>query len=783
MSLRSWLGLFVTSGALAWSVLDGGIAAAQQPTPPVATPTQPGNTVPRLPETEVVAEPPAPNLTPNFQPFQPTPSILTANAFQPGGVAGYQATSSTTGSLIDMPKILYPGSVDTITQQMRHDQQIINVDDVIRDIAGAVKANGNGGDGVRRPDQFIVRGFELTSENFRKNGFLDPTNTPRDFANIERIDILKGPASIVYGSALPSGTFNVITKRAQQDRFVVGTAQVGSFDFQRFTVDANNMNQAGDILFRVNAAHQQGNSFRGYGSNERTFVAPTFTVLLDDDTFLVYEAEFNNDRRQYDTGLTAINGNTRALPSSRFLGNSGNFLKSHDYRNTLSLTHNINDDWSFYLGGSSLFYDQQLQGDQPGFAFATGSINPTTGFYNAAGAGIYPDLPRRQFTGGQSGQNQALIANLNGNFDGPLFEHNLVVGTEQDWRFQHANFGSTDPRLIALDPTTNLLAVDPTLPGPFGGFVTNPPVTFAFNGLYQSRHSVYFQDLVTLSERWKVLYGARYDHVGQTSDFTIPNGFGGTASFFSKNSFDQGTPRVGLIFEAVPDALSFYSMYTSSFNPVGGAAFGLPLPGANTNPELGQIFESGFKANIFDNLTYTFSAFNIYRQNVAVQPDSGIMYAQADQRSKGIEMTLVGQWTERMSTISNYSYTDVKQRDTTNDPLYNINGRVRGVPFNLANVWTRYNFIQERDRTFGAALGWVYVGDRRGDYGGAFGSPLRLDSYNRWDIGLFARKGRFDSAGYLENVFNARYETGSLDQYQIFPGAPVNFRLQAGITF
>jgi len=169
-----------------------------------------------------------------------------------------------------------------------------------------------------------------------------------------------------------------------------------------------------------------------------------------------------------------------------------------------------------------------------------------------------------------------------------------------------------------------------------------------------------------------------------------------------------------------------------------------------------------------------------FGKNVAIAPGfNPFVYSQADQRSKGFEATLAGNWTERLSTIANYSYTDAKQWDTTGDFINNLNGRPRGVPFNLANTWTRYDFIQDRGRTFGAALGWVYVGDRRGDYG----SPLRLDSYNRWDIGLFGRVGRFDSSAYLENVFNARYETGSISQYQVFPGAPVNFRLMAGITF
>ena len=136
-------------------------------------------------------------------------------------------------------------------------------------------------------------------------------------------------------------------------------------------------------------------------------------------------------------------------------------------------------------------------------------------------------------------------------------------------------------------------------------------------------------------------------------------------------------------------------------------------------------------------------------------------------------MNLVGQITDRLSTVSNYAYTDVNQDSP------GLSGRVRGVPFHTANMWARYNVIQDQDRVLGLGLGTVYVGDRRGDYA----TPLTLPSYNRWDAGVFGRLGRWDLATYIENVFDIRYETGSINQYQVYPGAPVNFRLTLGATF
>jgi iron complex outermembrane receptor protein len=127
--------------------------------------------------------------------------------------------------------------------------------------------------------------------------------------------------------------------------------------------------------------------------------------------------------------------------------------------------------------------------------------------------------------------------------------------------------------------------------------------------------------------------------------------------------------------------------------------------------------------------------------------------------------------------VSNYTYADVAQFGPAGFSA--VNGRVVGMPFGSGNLWTRYNFIQSRQSVLGLGLGYVYVGERRGDYS----TPLRLPSYSRWDLGLFGQYRRWNLNAYVENLFDVRYETGAANQYQVYPGAPVNFRLQIGATF
>lgn len=770
MSLRNWLQAFVTSGALAWSVDIVGVssAVAQPPAPPAAgTPAAPPSTdVPRLPDVDVVAEPPLPtvNLQPNIDPFAQG-NISTNNDFTAPSPEGYFSSGSTAGSIIAIPNLRFPGTVNTVSEDMLRDQQALSFSDILRDIGGAVQTNGDN----LRPDQFFLRGLEMQSYNFRKNGFMDPTFTPRDFANVERIDVLKGPASVVYGAAQPAGTVNLVTKKAQADRFAWGGMTFGSYGLQRYQFDANSMNASGDFLMRVNGAYQDGNSFRNFGYNERTFIAPTFTKLLSENTAITWEGEYHEDRRMRDSGIIAVNGNTQFFSEKTFFGSTNDFAEYHDYRSTLSLTHQFNDRWQLYVGGTTLFYDAPSQGLVPQTGFTT-TLTPD-GFY-AGQAGIGALINRQQNTATKfREQNHALITNLTGEVDGPLFKHNLLLGTETDWFVvNHDQFTTSIP---GLDPA---LTIDP-LSGaqPFPG-ATPIDASFTFDnpGYYQTRFGTYFQDVMQLTERLTFMGGVRWDTMNVKYDRSLL--FGGFPIFAptpSQETFTKWSPRAGLVYEIVPGAMSVYGLYTQSFAPPVGSVFAdAPLA-----PEKGEIWEAGVKTNIFDDLILTVSAFQIERDNVAVQINNFDVVNTAVQRSKGVELNLAGQWTERLSTVTNYTYADVQQSDPSGNAA--INGRVRGVPFGTGNVWTRYNFLQSQQTTLGMGLGYVHVGERRGDYT----TPLRLPSYNRWDLGVYGNYRRWDTTAYVENLFDVRYETGSINQYQVYPGAPVNFRFQLGVTF
>lgn len=746
---------------------------------------------PELPETQVVAEPQGPAQAP----FEPVagPSVLSGTIFTNPAVSGYGATSSTVGTLINVPDLLFPGSINTITRDVIRDQQVLMMDDLIRDIPSAVKSYGV--DGVIRPDTFFVRGFEVTSRNWRRDGFLDPTYMPRDPANIERVDVLTGPSSVLYGAAQPAGTYNLTTKRAQLDQFVAGTVMTGSFGLQRYTVDVNTwLNADRDLLFRVNAAYQNNNSFVSNVFQERTFVAPTVTKILDDDTQLTWSGEYQQDRFRVYQGIPAINGDPLAISRNTFTGDpNGDVADYHSYRSTLVLERILTDNWTLRVGEMSLWYNTP--------STTTFLDNGTLG---AGGFLSSPLIPRDQTVANPFlEQNHDIFESVGGEFDTGPIAHRAVFGAEQDWFI-------TNHDTFTTSSTTNLLtngsgsAFPPINVASASSFPVGAPINTFPTAVYtqnvfdnpsfrQNRFGFFGQDVMDLTDRLHLLVGGRFDYTTQEyarSDSLI---IGGTPVPFipevrTYDTFNQFSPRVGLTYDIVPDTMSVYAMYSRSFTPSIGVS-NFSGTGALL-PEIGNIWEGGVKTQLSDRFLLRTSGYWIKEYNINVEqfnptPGAALPFflTQAGmQRSQGIEANLTGQITSRLQTMSNFGYNDsyiygVAQPASEAPPL--AQSRVRGIPHWLGNIWLRYNFIQEQNRILGAAIGMQYVGQRLGDYA----SPLTLGAYDIWDLGFFYNRGRYTAQVFWNNIFNVDYAATSLSQYQVIPGAPSNVRVQFSAVF
>ncbi len=748
--------------------------------------------LPKLPPTKVEGTPtpttqtqppaqPQPSDTPNPNDFpQPdnqgpnaTPSISQGGAFASPPAVGYRAESSTTATIANVPNIDFPGTVSVVPAQLINDQQALTIPDLLRNIPGAIRL----GDSLR-PDSFTLRGFEVKSRDYRWNGFLDPTPTPRDFANVQRVEILQGPASVLYGSGGAGGLVNIITKKPLEERYNAVTVMGGNNGLIRPTLDVTGPVGDGAVLYRFNSAYENNDGFRDFSFLERNIQAPVVTWVVDDYTAITFEGQYVNDRRRFDTGVAQFNGQL-ILPIRRYLDQPDNRLLYNDYKTSVWLNHKFDEGWFGRIGVAGFWWDTPtattppiLKGNNPAIAFL--GLPQTT------------LIQQTQNTVNFREQSYSAIADLTGKFcTGPV-NHSVVLGTEVSW------FRSTDLTAQLSDPLTltpNPFPVGPPFfPSPTQTInaqapvynTTTPPLPGRFDQNYiQERYGWYAQDLAEITEHIKFLAGARADVDRLNFDREFISPFGGQDIGFPRVKTDtmyyRWSPRVGLVYQPLPEELSFYVSYSESFELPDRGAFRNPQP---LKPELGESFEGGVKVDLLDKqLSVTVSGFHIDKSNVVTQDSAFFSTQIGRQRSMGVEMSAVGKVTEELSIVANYTYLDSRIVNSI-DPLQ-VGNRFRNVPFNSGNIWSRYNLVHDDCQTLGVALGMVAVGDRLGDLQGTFALP----GYVRWDSGVYYQRGPLSATVYFENIFGRTYYSSSVDSLTVYPGQPFNLRAQVGVTF
>jgi iron complex outermembrane receptor protein len=240
---------------------------------------------------------------------------------------GYSVPEATTATRTDTPIRDIPQSIQVVPQQMLEDQQVIRLEDALRNVSGVFSGNNFGG----TLDNFNVRGFAdaTTLRDGFKDSFTESGLALRDPANIEQIEVLKGPASVLYGNVEPGGVINVVTKQPLADPFYSANLSVGTYSFYRPSFDLSGpLTPDQKLRYRLNVAYENAGSFRDFVNSERVFVAPVLGWTLDERTNLAINTSYLYDRRTFDRGIVAFGEGIADIPRDRFLGEPGDFRQS-----------------------------------------------------------------------------------------------------------------------------------------------------------------------------------------------------------------------------------------------------------------------------------------------------------------------------------------------------------------------------------------------------------------------------------------------------------------------
>ncbi len=604
-----------------------------------------------------------------------------------------------------------PVSVQVVPRAILDDQKAVTLADALQNVSGVQPQSS-----VGVFNSFITRGFQ----DFRqyRNG-LRVTFTDFDTANLERLEVLKGPASVLFGRVEPGGLINMITKQPRSERYLSLEQQFGSYDFYRTLWDGTGaITDNGNAQYRLSGSYQNSGSFRDFHKSEQYQIYTALAWDITNATRITVAVEGFNKNFQSDQGLPAINNRPASIPVSRSFQDSNDPLDNVsniyvDY----NLSHRFNKNWTLHNRFMAQFGHFDLFDVVPAF------------FNDAALRSDNRTLDRTLFFQRNEQSTYTTNLDLTGNFEFWNIQHEVLLGldyylftTELRSRGDAQN---ADPSLAIdiFNPTTR---IDPIR------FRQDLLPRGSFQRGQGDWFGVYFQDQIKLWDKWYILGGGRYDWASA--------GLGLSRVSFSDaedkrlEQRDQAfSPRVGVLYRPW-QWLSLYGNWTQSF----GVNNAISATGRRFDPQIGEQLEAGVKTAFFnEQLIATVAFYNIDKSNI-LTPDLSTSdpldrIAIGKARSKGIEFDLSGRLTNSLSLIGNYAYTDAK---ITKDNSGLAGNKVANVPKHAGSIWLKYDHSGIRARD-GLSLGFgvFAVGARQGDNQNTFILP----GYTRLDMSVAYR--------------------------------------------
>ena len=636
----------------------------------------------------------------------------------------YLEPQASTGTRTDTRLSDIPQSIQVIPREVLDDQQIIRLDEALRNLSGVV----SGGRALGRELTFSIRGFQevpVLRDGFRQFG---AGGTFPETANVEQIEVLRGAASILYGEVTPGGVINLVTERPLPEPTYQLVAQFGNGGLIRPSLDISGpLTDDGRLLYRLNALYQTGADFQDTDvDTERFFISPVLTWAIGDRTDLTLTLEYLDETRPPALGLPALGDDITDIPFDR-ITNEPDDIAEETYLNVgYDIEHRFSDRWTVRNGFRYTNQDQVLE-----VAFPN-SFDEETGIMTR----FWAQQP-------QDSESFTLQTNVVGEFMTGSIEHTLLIGV--DFNYTDDNFNT----LTRLDPMTPLeLDIFNPVYNAFPRPDFDQLPLLSDQRAETTRLGVLLQNQIEFLDNLILLAGLRFDTVEQDL-ITNPTDFGPDAAETSQTE-DAFTPRLGLVYQPIPE-ISLYASYSEIFAP--SIAETTTVDGDQLPFETGEGFEVGIKSELLDGrLAATLAYFDITRQDVASDdPDNPFFFiATGEQRSRGVELDIIGEILPGWNILGSYAYIDA---EITDDNTFEEGNQLPSAPRHSANLWTTYEIQSGRLQGLGLGLGFNFVDERTGDLANSF----EVDSYFITNAALSYRRDNWRAALNLRNLFDVDY--------------------------
>ncbi|CAI0830034.1 Ferrichrome-iron receptor precursor [Serratia grimesii] len=663
------------------------------------------------------------------------------------GVKSYQPLTSVTGTRTETSLLNVPQAIDVVPQQVITDQAVSSLDEALYNVSGITQANTLGG----TQDAVMKRGFGDNRDGSILRDGVRSVQARNFTPTTERVEVLKGPASMLYGMGEPGGMINMITKKPQLQQHTHVEGWGSSFKGGGGQLDVTGPLGTSGFAYRMIVDHDETDYWRNFGRNRQTVIAPSL-MWYGESTTVRVAYEHMEYLVPFDRGtiIDSRTGKPVNTPRDRRFDESYNATRGDQDSVTLQVDQVLNESWKSSL---TYAYSRNSYSDNQARALA---LNPDTGVLSR----------QADSTAHAVSHANAVQLTVNGDVDWGKTNHQMLFG-----------FDFEDNRTYRGDMIRGKKNSDFNIYNPVYGLMPTSNAVSAKDSDQRENLTSYgwfMQDSVQLTEKWLVMGGLRYDA------FDVFAGKGRPFVTNTDSSDSKLIPRAGVVYKLTP-YVSLYSSYTESFKPNSSIASQIDsLP-----PEQGKAWEVGSKVELPNGITGTLALFDITKRNVMVNElvnGETVTRTAGRVRSQGVELDVAGNITDSLSLIGSYAYTDarvVDDPDNKGKEMTNV-ARHTASLFMTQDLGSTGLYSGDNVRV---GAGARYVGRRPGDAANSF----NLDNYTVADA--FAAY-TLPVNGYrvkwqlnVKNLFDKTYYPSSGGNLRVAVGEPREVVLRASVDF
>jgi iron complex outermembrane receptor protein len=718
----------------------------------------------------------------------------------------YDEATSATGFANDVDYL--PRSVQVLPEQLILDQNSSRLTDVLVNAASVTRSDGFGG----AQDEVFIRGMD--NNHLFIDGSPVSNRTRVDVVNVERVEVISGPASVLHGQVSPGGLINIITKKPQADSAHSVQMDMDDSGRQKLTLDSTGaINKK--LQYRLLVSGEDAESYREVKTEDGTTkaetqsltVSPSISYTPDENNQFTLSLGYSDKTVPIDRGTVAVddgNGNISIadIPVERRLGSEYSERDSIEKRVQFDFKHRFDNGWQNKLAFSyfeKVFDDYQAR---PTFGLDDTPTNllEIIGFRNTNAVQANGLLVRTADTNLNGEETDLFISNsLSGDFRFAGVDNRLYLGANYTER------GHKQKNGYALQDITGALGPDPLYALDLNIIDiysdTRPSYTRREQTVVNTIDDTYteyglsIQNLSYLSDQLSLLAGLRYDHFEIDSNATIyytDGAFAGTYTPLDTpdtrkldSSNDNISGQLGLLYQ-FNDGLSVYGSYSESFIPnYPEVTSGTVAPDEDLDPEEAEQYEVGIKSSLMnDKLRITAAAYELTRKNVWSVDNDFVSHLNGKERTKGIELSATMQFVPGLNVLASATQMDPEIVNDSKDTLDNEGNAPKSVPEEKARVWGSYELQQGNLAGLGFGLGAEYVGTREGDDANTFTLP----SYTVFDVAAWyyipvSTDSQLKLQAGIKNLSDEEYYTASINAFRINVGDPRTAYVTARLEF